>query len=157
MKMVRVGLAGEDSLGPKPAPISAWFPRPAGRLPADRRLFSILLPRKAGSESMPRGNYLESADRLVLSIRIRQPPPSFQLEYGRGYFWPVRLTGLTAARSIFPFPAGMTIVNRLTMEEYIRRGPSEMPSWPAAALEAKAGAARLMPCPQAVTRNAASI
>jgi len=89
---------------------------------------------------------LESAERLVLSY---QDPLAttllFQLEYGRGYFWAGQANrAFRGEIHVLPFPAGMTIVNRLTMEEYLYAVvPSEMPSsWPAAALEAQAIAAR---------------
>ncbi|HBR33478.1 MAG TPA: hypothetical protein DD734_02525 [Firmicutes bacterium] len=69
----------------------------------------------------------------------------FQMEYGRGYYWAGQENrAYRGAIELLPFPAGMTIVNHVTMEEYLYAVvPSEMPSsWPSAALEAQAIAAR---------------
>ncbi len=150
MKMVRVGLAEQVKI--------LWT-----KTGADFRLVSTAGGEVAGGPQTilqfsftPEGRIrvyaeggnllLESADRLVLSY---QDPTAttllFQLEYGRGYFWAGQANRAYRGEiHLLPFPAGMTIVNRLTMEEYLYAVvPSEMPSsWPAAALEAQAIAAR---------------
>ncbi|HHT49540.1 MAG TPA: SpoIID/LytB domain-containing protein [Firmicutes bacterium] len=89
---------------------------------------------------------LDSAERVILSY---QDPAAttllFQMEYGRGYYWAGQANRAYRGEiHLLPFSAGLTIVNRLTMEEYLYAVvPSEMPSsWPAAALEAQAIAAR---------------
>lgn len=69
----------------------------------------------------------------------------FNLEYGRGYYWAG--SGNRAYRGeiqFLPFTDSFTVVNQLTLEEYLYSVvPSEMPSsWPATALEAQAIAAR---------------
>jgi SpoIID/LytB domain protein len=69
----------------------------------------------------------------------------FQMEYGQGYYWAGQENrAYRGTMQLLPFPAGITIVNHVTMEEYLYAVvPSEMPSsWPAAALEAQAIAAR---------------
>lgn len=89
---------------------------------------------------------LESAEPVNLSYT--DPGATtllFQMEYGRGYFWAGEATrAYRGTIQLLPFSAGMTIVNQLTMEEYLYAVvPSEMPSsWPAAALQAQAIAAR---------------
>ncbi|NLW55467.1 MAG: SpoIID/LytB domain-containing protein [Firmicutes bacterium] len=88
----------------------------------------------------------ETKEALLLSYNDPQATTLlFQMEYGRGYFWAGQATrAYRGAIQLLPFPAGMTIVNHVTMEEYLYAVvPSEMPSsWPAAALEAQAIAAR---------------
>lgn len=89
---------------------------------------------------------LESAEPVLLFYNDPSATTLlFQMEYGRGYFWAGQATrAYRGALQLLPFPAGMTIVNQLTMEEYLYAVvPSEMPSsWPAAALQAQAIAAR---------------
>ncbi|NLW56664.1 MAG: SpoIID/LytB domain-containing protein [Firmicutes bacterium] len=83
---------------------------------------------------------------LVLSYR--DPGATtllFNLEYGRGYYWAGSENRAYRGEIHFlPFANGFTVVNQLTIEEYLYSVvPSEMPSsWPAAALEAQAIAAR---------------
>ena len=89
---------------------------------------------------------LNPLNRFSFSTTTQVPPRCFsRWEYGRGYFWAGQATrAYRGALQLLPFPAGMTIVNQLTMEEYLYAVvPSEMPSsWPAAALQAQAIAAR---------------
>ncbi|NLY90228.1 MAG: SpoIID/LytB domain-containing protein [Firmicutes bacterium] len=150
MKMVRVGLAEQVE--------TLW-----AKTGADFRLVSATGKEISGGPQTilqftfaPEGRIrvyteagdllLESAERLVLSYRDPLATTLlFQMEYGRGYFWAGQANrAYRGELHLLPFPAGMTIVNRLTMEEYLYAVvPSEMPSsWPAAALEAQAIAAR---------------
>lgn len=89
---------------------------------------------------------LDTSEAVLLSYSDPQATTLlFEMEYGRGYFWAGQATrAYRGAIQLLPFPAGMTIVNHVTMEEYLYAVvPSEMPSsWPAAALQAQAIAAR---------------
>ncbi len=69
----------------------------------------------------------------------------FDMEYGTGYFFAGRADRFYRGDIEFlPRTNGITVVNELNVEEYLYSTvPSEMPaSWPAAALEAQAIAAR---------------
>ena len=91
-----------------------------------------LLGRFEGSVRL---SYLDPADTTIL----------FDVSYGQGSFWAGSedrmYRGVIEAT---PHPGGITVVNELTIEEYLYSVlPSEMPSsWPAAALQAQAVAAR---------------
>ncbi|MBN2554016.1 MAG: SpoIID/LytB domain-containing protein [Spirochaetales bacterium] len=80
-------------------------------------------------------SYLDPADTTIL----------FDVSYGQSSFWAGSedrmYRGIIEAT---PHPGGITVVNELTIEEYLYSVlPSEMPSsWPAAALQAQAVAAR---------------
>jgi stage II sporulation protein D len=80
-------------------------------------------------------NYEDQASTTIL----------FDVEYGRGTFWAGREDrGYRGNFQFLPKDSGITIVNRVSLEEYLYSVvPSEMePSWPQAALEAQAVAAR---------------
>jgi stage II sporulation protein D len=69
----------------------------------------------------------------------------FDVAYGRGSFWAGSEDRMYRGTiEILPKPAGLTLVDALPIEEYLYSVvPSEMPStWPAAALQAQAVAAR---------------
>ncbi|MCL6589693.1 MAG: SpoIID/LytB domain-containing protein [Firmicutes bacterium] len=69
----------------------------------------------------------------------------FDVEYGQGTFWAGREDRSYRGDFLFlPKESGITIVNRVNLEEYLYGVvPAEMsPSWPQAALEAQAVAAR---------------
>jgi len=91
-----------------------------------------LLGRFEGSVRL---SHLDPADTTIL----------FDVSYGQGSFWAGSedrmYRGVIEAT---PHPGGITVVNELTIEEYLYSVlPSEMPSsWPAAALQAQAVAAR---------------
>ncbi len=89
---------------------------------------------------------LTSTDSLILSyLEPGATTLLFNLEFGRGYYWAgYENRAYRGEIHLLPFQSGLTIVNQLTIEEYLYSVvPSEMPSsWPAAALEAQAIAAR---------------
>jgi len=69
----------------------------------------------------------------------------FEVQYGQGSFWAgSEDRAYRGALLLLPRDGGLTAVNLLSVEEYLYSVlPSEMPaSWPAAALQAQAGAAR---------------
>jgi SpoIID/LytB domain protein len=89
---------------------------------------------------------LSSANPLVLSYQENTATTLlFNLEFGHGYYWAGSEDRCYRGKIHFlPKPGGLTIVNQLTVEEYLYSVvPSEMPSsWPAPALQAQAVAAR---------------
>src|SRR5690554_3026607 len=90
--------------------------------------------------------FLKAAGPLVLSYENPAATSAvFNLEFGRGYFWAGQEDRMYRGQLEFlPRSSGLTVVNRLNVEEYLYSVvPAEMPaSWPAAALEAQAVAAR---------------
>ncbi len=88
--------------------------------------------------------------RVPAAVRLVYDEPTattalFDMEYGTGYFFAGRADRFYRGDIEFlPGPDGVTVVNELNVEEYLYSTvPSEMPaSWPAAALEAQAIAAR---------------
>ncbi len=88
--------------------------------------------------------------RAPAAIRLVYDEPTsttalFDMEYGSGYFFAGRSDRFYRGDIEFlPRADGITVVNELNVEEYLYSTvPSEMPaSWPAAALEAQAIAAR---------------
>ncbi len=89
---------------------------------------------------------LSSANPLVLSYQENTATTLlFNLEFGHGYYWAGSEDRCYRGKIYFlPMSGGLTIVNQLTVEEYLYSVvPSEMPSsWPASALQAQAVAAR---------------
>ncbi len=89
---------------------------------------------------------VKAAGPLVLSYENPAATSAvFNIEFGRGYFWAGREDRIYRGQLEFlPRACGLTVVNRLNVEEYLYSVvPAEMPaSWPAAALEAQAVAAR---------------
>ena len=85
---------------------------------------------------------------LPVRLRLIEPNTTFALydmAYGEGYFWVGRETRqFRGELELLQFPAGLTIVNELPLEEYLYSVvPGEMiASWPMEALKAQAVAAR---------------
>jgi stage II sporulation protein D len=91
-----------------------------------------LIARSAG---ILRLSYEDPADTTIL----------FDVRFGQGSFWAGSEDRMyRGAVELTPHPDGLTVVNELPIEEYLYSVlPSEMPSsWPAAALQAQAVAAR---------------
>ncbi|NLZ43350.1 MAG: SpoIID/LytB domain-containing protein [Clostridia bacterium] len=100
--------------------------------------------RKAADGSL---FYKSKANRpLVLSYENPGATTAiFNLNFGEGYYWAGREDRIYRGQMEFlPRPDGLTVVNRLNIEEYLYSVvPAEMPcTWPPAALEAQAVAAR---------------
>lgn len=89
---------------------------------------------------------LNSSQPLTLTYRDRAATTAvFDLEFGRGYYWAGQEDRFYRGRLEFlPTKNGLTVINILNLEEYLYSViPAEMPSsWPAAALQAQAIAAR---------------
>lgn len=124
--------------------------RPEERQEARGESGSVLIARLAGDE-------VEVADaqgtvllRSAAPVRLSYEDPAdtsilFDVQYGHGTYWAGSEDRMyRGAVELLPRAEGLTVVNVLSIEEYLYSVlPSEMPSrWPAAALQAQAVAAR---------------
>ena len=97
--------------------------------------------------SDPEGNVLL---RSAAPVRLTYDDPAdttilFDMQFGQGSFWAGNEDRMyRGAIELVPRPEGLTVVNLLSVEEYLYSVlPSEMPShWPQASLQAQAVAAR---------------
>lgn len=109
-----------------------------------RRVSGGIEVRKAADGSL----FYKSKSNRPLVLSYENPGATtalFNLNFGEGYYWAGREDRMYRGQMEFlPRPDGLTIVNRLNIEEYLYSVvPAEMPcTWPPAALEAQAVAAR---------------
>jgi stage II sporulation protein D len=109
-----------------------------------RRVANGIEVRKADDGSL----FYKSKGNHPLVLAYENPGATtalFNLNYGEGYYWAGREDRIYRGQMEFlPRPDGLTVVNRLNIEEYLYSVvPAEMPcTWPPAALEAQAVAAR---------------
>lgn len=86
--------------------------------------------------------------RQKITVTYQNPEHTtliFNLDFGQGWYWAGRENrAYRGAIELLPKDGGLTLVNRLILEEYLYSVvPSEMPkTWPEAALQAQAIAAR---------------
>jgi SpoIID/LytB domain protein len=110
----------------------------------------VLSARMEGGETVvfdPEGNVLL---RSASPLRLAYDDPAdttilFEVQFGQGSFWAGSEDRMyRGALELLPRPEGLTVVNILSIEEYLYSVlPSEMPAhWPQAALQAQAVAAR---------------
>jgi len=109
-----------------------------------RRVSGGIEVRKAADGSL----FYKSKGNRPLVLSYENPGATtalFNLSFGEGYYWAGREDRIYRGQMEFlPRPDGLTVVNRLNIEEYLYSVvPAEMPcTWPPAALEAQAVAAR---------------
>ncbi|NLY88729.1 MAG: SpoIID/LytB domain-containing protein [Firmicutes bacterium] len=109
-----------------------------------RRVTGGIEVRKAADGSL----FYKSKSNRPLVLSYENPGATtalFNLSYGEGYYWAGREDRSYRGQMEFlPRTSGLTVVNRLNIEEYLYSVvPAEMPcTWPSAALEAQAVAAR---------------